>query len=136
MKKILGFTLLLVAGIILVACSEEKGQLTRVDVQKVNEEGDYEDVIMITESEDIEAIEKLLRHVKWEPNTEPGMARKEDVFAVLFYSFDEDMPERLYEYRIWFENNGAATIISNNEKEGYGTLSKEHAQELKDRLFK
>ena len=135
-KKIIGLTLLLVLGVILVACSEEKGQLTRVDVQKVNEEGNYEDVMMITDIEGIELVEKSLSNVSWEPNTEAKMARKEDVLAILFYSFDENMPERLYEYRIWFEDNETATIISNNENEGYGKLNKKDAQNLKSILFK
>lgn len=136
MRRIIKLTLLLVVGVILVACSEKEGQLTRVDVQKVNEEGNYDDVLMITEIEDIELIEEAILNVNWEPNTEAKMARIEDVLAILFFSFDENMPERLYEYRIWFDNNETATIISNNENEGYGKLNKKDAQNLKSILFK
>ena len=69
--------------------------------------------------------------MKWQPNAEPKMVRNEDVKATLFFKYDENMPERLFVYQIWFiQSNGTATIISNNEKEGLGTLDKENAQEL------
>lgn len=45
------------------------------------------------------------------------------------------MPERLYEYRIWFEESNVATIINGIENEGYGKLDKEYAQILKDSLY-
>jgi len=48
--------------------------------------------------------------------------------ATLFYTVDKNMPEKLYEYRIGFNENGTITIISNNEKERYGTLDKENSQ--------
>jgi len=138
-KKVIGLTLILVLGVILVACSEKEdekeGELTRVDVQKVNEEGNYEDVITITDQGKLDLVKKTLEHVEWEPNTKPKMATKEDVLATLFYSFDKNMPERLYEYRIWFEANETATIISSNEKEGYGNLDKGNARNFKNMFF-
>lgn len=55
------------------------------------------------------------------------MLIKEDVLAILSYIYDKNMPERLYEYRIWFNVNDTGTFISNNEKEGYGMLDGEIA---------
>lgn len=136
MKKIISLTFLFVSSLLLVACSEKEEPLTRVDVQQVNEEGNAGEVVMITAQEKIDMISKSLKHVKWEPNTKVSMARKEDVFATLFYTYDENMPERPYEYRIWFNENETAEIISNNEKEGYGTLDKENSQNLKNALLK
>ncbi|MGM0877986.1 MAG: hypothetical protein ACQEWV_25485 [Bacillota bacterium] len=78
---------------------EEKGQLTRVDVQKNDTEGNYEDVVMITDSESIELLRQAFEQIKWDDKV-VYMARKPDVKATLFYTFDENMPERLYEYEI------------------------------------
>jgi len=49
----------------------------------------------------------------------------------------KNLPEKLTEYEIWFnENTGTATIISTNEKEGYGMLDKENATALKNIFIK
>ncbi|MBM7608482.1 hypothetical protein JOD29_001727 [Lysinibacillus composti] len=135
MKKMIGFIYILVLGILLAACSEKEGQLTRVDVQEVNKEGNKEEVIIV-DQESLQTIKKSLEHVRWEPNTEVSMARREDVIAILFYTIDENMPESLVEHQIWFEVNGSATIISNHEDQGYGRLDQEHAQNLKNAFIK
>ncbi|QGS68236.1 hypothetical protein CV093_05220 [Oceanobacillus sp. 143] len=44
------------------------------------------------------------------------MERKEDALVTLFYTLDENEPERLYEYRVWFNDNNDAEIFSNHEK--------------------
>ncbi|MBM6617819.1 hypothetical protein [Bacillus suaedaesalsae] len=133
MKKIINLTILLM---LLAGCDGHgNSQLERIEVQKVSEEGNYEETIMITDMERIDLIKETFIEVNWEPNTKAEMARKEDLLAALFYSFDKNMPERLYEYRIWFNSNETATIISNNEKEGYGKLDKENAEKLKENLL-
>lgn len=148
MRRIIRLPLFLVLVVILVACSEkeeeltkvdikeviEEDELTRVDVQEVNEKGNSEDVVTITDPEKLDMIKKSLGNVKWEPNVEAEMAREEDIVVTLFYSFDKNMPERLYGYRIWFSNNETATIISNKESEGYGRLDRENTQNLKNAL--
>ncbi|MCM3170110.1 hypothetical protein M3617_25675 [Peribacillus frigoritolerans] len=136
MKKIINFTSLFVFMMLLVGCiGEEKGQLSRVDVQKIDTEGKYEDVVMITDRESIELLRQSFEQIKWD-NKVVKVARKPDVEATLFYTFDENKPERLYEYEIWFnESAGTATIISNNENESYGELDKENAQALKNNFL-
>ncbi|MCP1493139.1 hypothetical protein J2Y73_003170 [Peribacillus frigoritolerans] len=136
MKKIINFTSLFVFMVLLVGCiGEEKGQLSRVDVQKIDTEGKYEDVVMITDRESIELLRQSFEQIKWD-NKVVKMARKPDVEATLFYTFDENKPERLYEYEIWFnESAGTATIISNNENESYGELDKDNAQALKNNFL-
>lgn len=136
MKKIINFTSLFVFMVLLVGCiGEEKGQLSRVDVQKIDTEGKYEDVVMITDRESIELLMQAFEQIKWDDKV-VKMARKPDVEATLFYTFDENKPERLYEYEIWFnESSGAATIISNNENESYGELDKDNAQALKNNFL-
>lgn len=106
-------------------------QLTRVDIEVVKPDESYEEAVMITDEETVDALRKAIKQIKWEPNVEPKMARKEDVKATLFFEYDENMPERLFEYQIWFnQSNDTATIISTNVQEGYGTLDKENAQAL------
>lgn len=109
-------------------------QLTRVDVEVVKDEA-YEEVVMITDEETIERLRNIFTQIEWEPNAEAKMASMEDVKATLFFRYDKNMPERLFEYEIWFnQSNDTATIISNNEKEGLGTL--ENAQTLEKILIK
>ncbi|MCK2021288.1 hypothetical protein [Peribacillus frigoritolerans] len=136
MKKIINFTSLFVFMVLLVGCiGEEKGQLSRVDVQKIDTEGKYEDVVMITDRESIELLMQAFEQIKWDDKV-VKMARKPDVEATLFYTFDENKPESLYEYEIWFnESSGTATIISNNENESYGELDKDNAQALKNNFL-
>ncbi|UYY99305.1 hypothetical protein OJ967_01690 [Peribacillus frigoritolerans] len=136
MKKIINFTSLFVFMVLLVGCiGEEKGQLSRVDVQKIDTEGKYEDVVMRTDRESIELLRQAFEQIKWDDKV-VKMARKPDVEATLFYTFDENKPERLYEYEIWFnESSGTATIISNNENENYGELDKDNAQALKNNFL-
>lgn len=148
MSKIIGLVLFLAIGITLAACSEiggkspnsenqevleEEGELTRAEVQKVKENEHSADVVTITDPSKLDTIKKSLENVKWEPNVQVEMAREQDVIVTLFYAFDKNMPERLYEYRIWFEVR-TATIISNKESEGYGRLDWENTQNLKAAL--
>lgn len=135
MKKFRGMILVGLLGIILSACSDKEDKLTRIDVQKVNEEGNYEDIQIIADKEKINFVEKSLDNVRWEPQTEVNLLKKEDALVTAFYTYDENMPERLNEYKIWFEENDTVTIISNKEDEGYGRLDKENAQNFQNILF-
>lgn len=111
-------------------------QLTRIDIEVVKADESYEEAEMITDEESIDSLRKVFKQIKWEPNVEPKMSGREDLKATLFFRYDKNMPERLFEYRIWInQKNDTATIISNNEKEGYGILDKEHAQTLEDILL-
>ncbi len=67
-------------------------QVTRIDVQVVNEDGNYEETRMITDGEKIDVLRKTWSQIKWEPDVKPSMARKEDVKATLFFKYDKNMP--------------------------------------------
>lgn len=70
--------------------------------------------------------------MNWQPNAEPKMSREPDVEAAFFYTFEKNMPERLVNYQIWFnQGNDTATIISDYQNEGFGTLDKGNAESLK-----
>ncbi|MGW6302549.1 hypothetical protein [Peribacillus butanolivorans] len=136
MRKIINFTFLFAFMLLLVGCmGEDTGQLTRVDVQKNDAEEKYEEALMITDNESIELLSEAFKQIKWD-NRMVKMARKPDLIATLFYTFDENMPERIVEYEIWFNENGTATIISNNENKSYGELDKESAKTLINILLK
>jgi hypothetical protein len=91
---------------------------------------------MITDNESVEILKTAFEQAKWEPNVVVNMVRKPDVKATLFFEFDQNMPERLFGYEIWFvENSGTANLVSNNEKEGYGELDKDSAAILKNLLL-
>ncbi|GEN44447.1 hypothetical protein AHA02nite_02230 [Alkalibacillus haloalkaliphilus] len=96
---------------------------------------DYEETNMITDDQTIDEIKNIFKQIEWTPNVQVEMERGEDVFATFFYQLNHGEPERLYEYRFWFEDSGGATIISNNEKEGYGTLNEDAAKELRTIFF-
>ncbi|MFT4416811.1 hypothetical protein ACLM5H_23385 [Fredinandcohnia humi] len=57
---IICFTFYLVFAMLLAACSQGNEQLTRVDVQIVDEEGNYEDVKTITDKKTIYLLKKSL----------------------------------------------------------------------------
>lgn len=126
---------LLTFGIIMVACSEkEEKQLTRIDVQKVDKEGNYEDVMVIKDQKKIDSLSNVLENVSWEPKTKADMARREDLFITLYYTM-EDNTTKNYQYSIWF-NDKTSILKSNNEKEGFGRLDQKNTQILKEVLLK
>ncbi|PGS51777.1 hypothetical protein [Bacillus sp. AFS041924] len=132
MKKIIMVLVLISTFVFLLAgCKPEgKGNLTRVDVFIENK-----NEIIIEDEDTVTLIEDLSKQIKWEPNKVQKMARKEDTKAVFFYEVEKGMPERLYEYSIWFNESGTATIISDDKKEGYGELDKNNAKALKKYLL-
>ena len=143
MKKKLHIFILIsfILTMILIGCTNKApkdnhfNQLNRVDVEVIKDDGNDEESVMITDEETIDLLRKTFNQIKWEPNVQPSMDRKEDVKATIFFKYDQNMPERLFEYQIWFNPNHTATIISNNENENYGTLDKDHAQTLENILL-
>jgi len=131
------FTIFLIT---LIGCSNEVpkefdlNQLTRVDIQIFADEHSDNEII-ISEEEKIKTLKEVFAKVEWEQNVKAKMARKEDVKATLFFTFDKNMPERLFEYFIWFNQGDASVTIIDREKNALGTLEKEDAQTLKDILL-
>ena len=134
MKKHYHFFLICLGVMTLVACSDEENHLTRVDIQQVVNDEAIEEEEMIVDIITLDSINSLLAEVDWEPNSKPEMSRTEDLVATLFYTEEEDFPDKLYLYRIWFNSDDSVSIISNNEEEGYGTLNEEYADKLKGLL--
>ncbi|GEM_PF-1654223 len=136
--KAIGYVwLLFLLGILLTACSgqsaeQEKGKLVRINVQQVYEDGSKNQGMILIEKVDLEAAQSALGNTEWQPKTEMEMARTEDTAATFFYEKDKNMPGLLVEYRIWFEEDDSATLISSDEDENYGKLNPENAQILKN----
>ncbi|QCJ44596.1 hypothetical protein FAY30_23395 [Bacillus sp. S3] len=124
----------------LIGCSKEVpkefdlNKLTRVDIQLFADEH-IDNEIIISEEEKIKTLREVFAKIEWEQNVKANMARKEDVKATLFYTFDKNMPERLFEYFIWFNQGDASATIIDREKNALGTLEKEDAQTLKNILL-
>ncbi len=137
MKSVGKTIVLLTLGILLAACSlqseeRKKGELVRIDVQQVEENGTKSEEQIVTDPDDLDAARKAIGNTEWRPNKELEMKRAEDTVATFFYRKDENMPESLTEYRIWFEEDDSATLFSNDEEERYGKLNPENGQILKN----
>ncbi|TCJ03904.1 hypothetical protein [Cytobacillus praedii] len=138
-KNLINFSMFTVFLLTLFGCSNEVpqefdwSQLTRVDVQIFTGENNSIETL-ITEKEKMLTLRELFAKIKWEQNVKAEMVRKEDVKASLFFTYDKDMPERIFEYAIWFNQRDKAATIIDKEKNALGTLIKEDAQKLKDTL--
>ena len=138
-KKLIYLFVSALFAFVLTGCSEagemDVDELSRVDLETVQADGTYQEAGMITDEKTLKKLGKILKQVKWQRDTEAKLTRSEDIKATLFFTEDKDMPERLFEYRIWFnENEQTAMIISSDENEGIGTLETD-AEELKNLLF-
>lgn len=133
MKKIVS-RCTIVFVLLLMGCTENETieKLTRVDVFKVTADGNYADEITIADLNTVDELSQAFDRIEWERNTVAGMSRKEDVKAVLFLEDDVNMPERLVEFYIWFEEGGTSTIT---EGDSYGRLDEVGTRVLKD-VFK
>jgi hypothetical protein len=133
--KIIHLTLLIILSIFLSACSE-MNQLSRVDVQVLNTDERYDESVIIADKEQVDLLRKAFKRVEWDTKSTSAMERPAGVKATLFFDYDKNMPEKLEEYLIWFNENGTAIIINplNKDEYDFGTLNKENAQVIKEVL--
>ncbi|MGE6488560.1 hypothetical protein ACQKE5_09720 [Paenisporosarcina sp. NPDC076898] len=121
---------------VLVGCSNVVSPtLTRVYFEITNPDDKSEGTWMILDEQSLIDIDQAFKEIKWEPNKMPSMSREEDVQVTLWWETDKNMPERLYEYKIWFNADNTATINGGSEKEGLGHLTQEETQLLKEFLL-
>lgn len=124
MKKWLAILFVVVT---LTGCSNKK--LVRIDFQKgenLSEEN------MIIEQAQLNTIETIFRHVKWE-DAKVQMVRKEDMKLTFFYQYNPNEPERLEEYKVWFNKDMVIEIVDPNENR-YGKLDEPDALKLTEAL--
>ena len=78
-KKRISIILLFVVLLVASCSGQEKGELTRVDIMKENQED-----IHIQDEETLALLEKTFEQMEWEPNKNTDMSRKEDVMVTFF----------------------------------------------------
>lgn len=121
---------------VLLGCSNAVSPtLTRVYFEITNPEAESKGTWMILDEQSLSDIDQAFKEINWEPNKMPSMFREEDVQVTLWWETDKNMPERLYEYRIWFNADNTATIIGESDKEGYGHLSQDQTLVLQELLL-
>lgn len=141
MRKLIS-NLFIVTAIVatLIGCSKEipekfdLKQLTRVDAQYQTNEDDGVDEIIVEEDK-INTLREIFAKIDWEQNIKAEMSRKEDVKATLFFTYDKNEPERLFEYLIWFNQSDETATIIDKEKNALGNLDKENTKILKGILM-
>ncbi|MDX1700414.1 MAG: hypothetical protein R3250_07335 [Melioribacteraceae bacterium] len=134
-KKSLGY-LIFSFLIILSGCNEkDSDKLTRVYFQLVNTAESSEETWMILDEKSLSSIDDAFQEIKWIPNTVPSMSRKEDLKVTLFREADNNLPELLREYSIWFNEDNTATILSNIKEEKFGDLDSEYTKVIKDLIL-
>lgn len=137
MKKV--YLLISLVTLFLIGCKDQVSDkkdihmLSRVDVVP-SAEGSKIDEFIVVDEKELSSIREIFGQIQWTPNVEAEMERMEDFQLTLFYTYNENMPERLFEYKIWFSEDGTATIISNVARENFGELDKDFAEELKEIL--
>jgi hypothetical protein len=87
---------------------------------------------MITEEERVQTIVSIFREVKWE-NAKVQMSRKEDMVLTFFYQYNPNEPERLEDYKIWFNKDMVTEIVDHN-KNRYGKLDESNAVKLREAI--
>lgn len=113
----------------LVGCNNEK--LVRVDYLIG---GNHSEEHVLTEKEQVQTIASIFGEIKWE-NAKVEMSRKEDMKLTFFYQNNLNEPERLEEYKIWF-NKGMVTEIEDQNKNRYGKLDESDAVKLREAIPK
>lgn len=138
MRKVYSFIslgiILLAAG---VACSIKKEDVTRIDadirILKNNKQVDTK-VFTTTNKKTIKKLDKLFAKVVWTQSPKFKMARSEDAIVTFFYKTDENKPEELVEYHVWYNQKDGATILSGSKEDKVGTLDKEFVEKLQKEL--
>ncbi len=116
--------------LLLVGCLGGPGELTRIDILAVDKE------MHIQDAEKINRIKSIMKEVDWNPNKVYDMSREGDVKTIFFFDFDKNLPEKLIDYEIWWnQSNGSAIIGSSEKEEGYGKLNKENSKKLEKELM-
>ena len=131
---LVGFILILLVCTVL-GCSNKHKNLTRIEYIQMSTNGTYSDTEIVTDKKKLEKIERIFSKIKWEENVAVKRKRIADIKATLFYEEDKNMPERLYEYEIWFHSDiNKVVLIGDNDKQSYAMLNKELSKELKELL--
>ncbi|MEK4386113.1 DUF4362 domain-containing protein [Solibacillus sp. FSL W7-1464] len=130
MRRLLAYGLLL----LLAGCNDTMQHSATLEWAVINVKNSAADEIIIHDPKELEDITSYLSKTDWQPNTEPKMATHEDIILSLFIEVEQNMPERINEYQIWFEEDNSMTIMSNVKSEGFGKLQGKFGKPFKELL--
>jgi hypothetical protein len=123
--------LLVLLFLLLSACGKGEVKVVRIDIQKVTEDGNTQEELIITDDKTLAEFITTFDKIKWD-RSDVTMAREPDYLVSFFYHTEEGIPELIYENRIWFNEGGTATVISTDPSKVYGGLVTEQAGKLKE----
>ncbi|MBA2176043.1 hypothetical protein H0266_14190 [Halobacillus locisalis] len=113
----------MILTMMLVGCANQTPEPYRLDqLTRVDTMTDTDDQILV-EEEDLELIRSLFEETEW--NGTDGPEREEDAQVVLFFTYDENMPERLKAYKVWWDEEEPGMTIFDEEQERYAKVKGE-----------
>lgn len=80
---------------------------------------------ILVEEDDLKLVRRLFEEAEWKRVDAPE--RKEDGRLVLFFTYDENLPERLKSYKVWWDEEEPGMIIFDEEQESYAKVKEEKA---------
>lgn len=108
--------------------------VNRIDIFTIQPDGTYGDERIIVESSDIDDLRDIFSSLSWKENVKISMSREPDAKIIFFFRYDRNMPERLVEYLIWFNEGGTIQIID-HERHATTKIDEEKADKLRAYLL-
>ncbi|RSK28507.1 hypothetical protein EJF36_17435 [Bacillus sp. HMF5848] len=146
-KKLLYFCCLFIFSL-LFGCSSEVSQkyskleqIEKVIVQSMKSDGTLNKGETVQDKQTIENVKNIFSEIEWKTDKNFKIDRKEDAMLTLFYNSEEATQEgtdefKINEYRIWFNEDLTATIITYDENESYFSVIESHsAQNLANLIY-
>ena len=137
MYKWIGILIILLASSVFLFSEKENkkdlNDLVRVDVKFIKEDGAAEERI-IADEKSVSMLKVIFKEIEWGPIQETD-GKKQDAVATLFFRYDDNLPERLVEYYIWFDHDGNKAMLIDQEEKQMGILTEEDADRLRETLF-
>ena len=125
--------LMLLSIYLLVACSNGATDSNAIDLQKLTQVDYYSkdgEELIIVEQEQLLELAEILQAIPWQQSIKVQMSREEDGKLTLFVLEYKNMPERLYEWFLWFNQQGSIEIVD-REKNAYAKLDIERSSRFK-----
>jgi len=103
----------------------------KIEVQKINEEGNYEDFKEITSSKKVKRVKKILHNADWE-QVKVDMGRPPD-YQFIFQFINPSINAKAISYSVWINpNNNTLEVVQGDQQ--YVHLDEKDASILFDVL--
>lgn len=114
---------------IIAGCTTFERQ--KIEVEKINEEGNYEDFKEITSSKNVKKAKKILRNADWE-KSKVNMGRPPD-YQFIFQFINPSINAKALSYSVWINpNNNTLEVVQGDQQ--YVHLDEKDASILFDVL--